>query len=283
MWTTTCIMRVGLVGIVALALSRPALAAEPELRALFDQAQVEFDEAQGLRGDQPARARQLFRSAARRFGTIVAAGVTNGRLEYNLANSHLQAGDVGRAILHYRRAERLIPRDPMLADNLGVARSRCLTSIESTRGGALLRSIFFWHYQTSVAGRTTAALCLYLMFWFLLIARCAAPVRAVTVSAVVCGLLAASLAGSVAMSRWSDRTSPPGVVTEMDVTVFKGPGSGYQRQFEQPLQPGVEFSRREKTSGGWWKIELADGKTGWIEASHADLIPFDAAQTYATH
>ena len=47
--------------------------------------------------------------------------------------------------------------------------------------------------------------------------------------------------------------------------------TGYQRQFEQPLQPGVECTVRERR-GTWWNIELVDGNTGWIQAGDAELI-----------
>ena len=223
---------------------------------------------------RPDRARQLFRLAAQRFDSIIAAGVVNGPLEYNLANCYLQAGDVGRAILHYRRAQRLIPRNPMLTDNLTEARSRCLTTIRPARRSTFLKSVFWWHYQTSVVGRARAGLVLYVAVWALLIVRSLAASRAVAVSAILCAVLAVAAAASVAVTRWSDRNNPEGVVTAMDVTVYKGPGTGYQRQFEQPLQPGVEFTLRQRR-GGWWSIELVDGKSGWIEASQAQLLtPF---------
>jgi hypothetical protein len=77
---------------------------------------------------------------------------------------------------------------------------------------------------------------------------------------------------SVAVDRRSDRHAPEGVVTAMDVAVYKGPGTGYQRLFEQPLQPGVEFTLRERRAG-WWRIELRDGQRGWISAEAAELIP----------
>lgn len=275
------------------------------LRSEFDKALSEFDEAQRVQLDQPDRARQLFRSAAQRFDSIIAAGVVNGRLEFNLANCHLQAGDVGRAILHYRRAERLIPRDEMLADNLTVARSRRLTTIPPTRRSAFLKSAFFWHYQTTVNGRTKTALVLYVAVWALLILRSfdlspgttppvgpastvvpashqgrqgrrsyqsVFPRRAITVAAGVCALFVAAAGVSAGITQWSDRNAPGGVVTAMDVVVYKGPGTTYQRQFEQPLQPGVEFTLRQRR-GAWCKVELPDGKSGWIEAATVQLIP----------
>ncbi|MEK7757114.1 MAG: tetratricopeptide repeat protein, partial [Planctomycetota bacterium] len=94
------------------ALPAAAGSADPELQNEFEQALRDFDEAQRIQNDRPDRARQLFRASAQRFSSIAAAGVVNGRLEFNIGNCHLQAGDVGRAILHYRRAQRLIPRDP---------------------------------------------------------------------------------------------------------------------------------------------------------------------------
>ncbi len=250
-----------------------ASADDPRLRAEFDQALTEFDQAQASLADDPAGSRQLFRAAAQRFASIIAAGVRNGRLEFNLANCYLQAGDIGRAILHYRRAERLIPADPMLKDNLETARSRCLTSIRPTRRSAFLKNLVFLHYQTSDAARFSAALGLYVLVWAFLIVRTLAPRRAFTIAAVVCAAGAAAAGTSVAANRWADRNAPDGVIIHMDVVVSKGPGRGYQRKFEQPLQPGVEFTLGERARSGWWRIELADGKSGWIESDHAELIP----------
>lgn len=246
---------------------------DPLMKAEFEQALSEFDQAQEIQTDQPARARQLFRSAAQRFASIAASGIGNGRLEFNLANCYLQAGDIGRAILHYRRAYRFMPGDPLLVENLNIARSRCLTSVAKTRRSVVLRSVLFWHYQTSQASRLSAALAFYVLVWGILILRSFMPRPALSVAAILCAIASASAGSSVAVNRWADRSAPEGVVIDMDVVVSKGPGSGYQRLFEQPLQPGVEFTLGSKTRSGWWSIELADGKTGWIDADRAELIP----------
>ena len=258
---------------VAVGQNTYSLATGVDLRGELDHALSEFDQAQSFQAEQPDRARRLFRSAAQRFESIQAAGVRNGRLEYNLGNCLLQAGDVGRAILHYRRAQRLIPGDPMLEDNLGVARSRCVTSIKPTGRSAFLQSIFFWHYQTSAPARTWAAVIFFFSVWILLTLRNVVFARWVTVLATASVALTLLCAGSLGVTRWSDRNFPGGVVTEMDVVVSKGPGEGYQRLFEQPLQPGVEFTLRERTRTDWWRIELPDGNKGWIPADTAELIP----------
>lgn len=255
----------------AAALTAAAAPVGHELQNEFEQALRDFDEGQRIQNERPDRARQLFRASEQRFSSIAAAGVVNGRLQFNIGNCHLQAGDVGRAILHYRRAQRLIPRDPLLADNLAVARSRCLTPIEPTRRSEFFKSVFFWHHQTASATQFRVGLVMYVAVWVLLSARSLIRRRWITVAVVVCAIVAGACGTSVAAQRWSDRNAPEAVVTAMDVVVYKGPGTGYQRQFEQPLQPGVECTVRERR-GTWWNIELVDGNAGWIQAGDAELI-----------
>lgn len=244
---------------------------DARLRAEFDQAMSDYDQALSIRETDPDRARRMFRSAAQRLGSLVASGISNGPLEYNLGNCFLQVGDLGQAILHYRRAERLMPRDPLLTDNLREARSRRITNIEPTRRGAVLRNVFFWHFETTWTARIVAGLITYTLFWVLVGARSILRRRSLTIATIACFVLLGLLGGSVMVDHWGRRNAPPGVVTGMDVVVSKGPGSGYQRQFEQPLQPGVEFHVRERR-GDWWRIELPDGQSGWIEATAGDLV-----------
>lgn len=242
-----------------------------EHRAAFAEALAEFDEGQKLLNVQPDSARKHFQSAAAKFQRIAAAGMVNGRLEFNIGNCFFQAGDLGRAILHYRRAQRLIPRDPWLADNLGLARSRCLTQIPAARGDNVLRSVFFWHYQTSEWVRMLTCGVAYFGVFFFLQGWTVTMRRSFWIPAAACALIALACGASVGAERWSQRTSPPAVVIAMDVPVYKGPGASYQKQFEQPLQPGVECTIREKR-GPWWNIELPDGKSGWVDAVSVESV-----------
>jgi hypothetical protein len=251
---------------------------QDEARAQLLEGLAEFDEAQRIQQEQPDVARRLFRSAAQRLHSVAASGVDNGRLQYDIGNAHLQAGDIGRAILHYRRAERLIPNDPLLKDNLSLARSKRLTAIAPDSDSELLRSALFVHYQTTVTQRLLAAVVFYFACWLLLMIWNVRPRRSLMVIAAVSMLLALTLSISVGVSGWQDRQQPAGVVLASDVPVYKGPGPSYQRLFEQPLQPGVEFQLLEQR-GEWWNIELADGKTGWLSASVAELVPTPSSKT----
>ncbi len=270
--------RIALASMALLLVSPPSFARSvrpeenrAELQAEFDRALAEFDDGQQSRRIDRDQAIVLYRSAARRFENMIQRGVVNGKLEFNTGNAYLQAADVGRAILHYRRAERLIPRDPLLADNLSDARKRCLTNIPPSRRSVALQNVFFWHHQTSLRGRWRAALVFYVGCWTLLAIESFVPRRSVTITTCVLGGLSLMLFSSVAVQRWQEHHAPQGVVTSMDVVVYKGPGTGYQRLFEQPLQPGVEFTLRERRAG-WWNIELPDGRPGWIDETTAALV-----------
>lgn len=241
------------------------------VQEMISRALEAFDEGQRLVDREPQKAQGHFRRAAQGFESAIAAGANNPWIEFNLGNCHLQAGDVGHAVLHFLRARLMAPRDPVIADNLSVARSRCPTSIPPARSTQWLETLFFWHFDTSLGGRSAFALTTYLLFWILLSARSFFPRTSLRIAVALSGVLTLASASSVGADLWLRRNAPPGVVVALDVPVYKGPASTYQRVFEQPLQSGTEFTLRERR-GGWWRIELPDGQSGWMEADRAGLV-----------
>ena len=86
-----------------------------EERELYRQGTEYFHQAVETEKTDPDAARDLFEKAAFRFERLVAeGGVRNGKLFYNIGNIHFLLGDIGRAILNYRRAGLYIPNDPNL-------------------------------------------------------------------------------------------------------------------------------------------------------------------------
>ncbi len=236
----------------------------------------QYDRAVEIQAAEPDEARRLFLSAAKRWSRIAAGGIADkpiasGPLEFNIGNAYLQAGDTGRAILHYRRAQRLIPGDAYLQNNLESARDRRLSPIKATRQSGILRSVFFIHYAVSGPARARAAIIAFALIWVFLLIRLFTLHRPALIGALLSLIVAASLGISVGVESWSQRRTPEGVVTEMDVVAFQGPGTGYKRKFVEPLQPGLEFTRLQRR-GDWQQIQLPDAQTGWIRIDQAELI-----------
>ena len=67
----------------------------------------------------PQAAQGLYEQAILKYEKIIEdGGIKNAGLYYNLANAYLLSDNLGRAILNYRRAEKLDPGDPDIQKNL---------------------------------------------------------------------------------------------------------------------------------------------------------------------
>src|SRR5262249_51780115 len=105
-----------------------------------------FIRANGLYGDEH------YADAAAVYEQIIARGVESGAVDFNLGNAHVKAGDVGRAVLAYERARRLLPAAPALAATPRFARALAHDPVEPS----LVERLVF-----PLAGRaTTGALAL---------------------------------------------------------------------------------------------------------------------------
>jgi tetratricopeptide (TPR) repeat protein len=66
---------------------------------------------------------EQYDEAIKTYTLFLKQGLESGSLYYNLGNCFLKKGEMGRAILNYERAKRLIPLDSDLDSNARVARS----------------------------------------------------------------------------------------------------------------------------------------------------------------
>jgi hypothetical protein len=257
--------------------ARPIQAADPadsltdqqKQRLLFE-AQEAYDKAVEQRRTEPERANALFREAAARYRQVVDAGVVNGWLYYNLGNAYVQAGEIGEAILSYRRAERLIPGDPRLESNLEYARSLRRDRIAPSGERALVDALVGWHRGLSLYTRFVVFIIGWLAFWGALAMRRYRPSTAlrpiVWISPVIWLVFGASLAVDFFVP-----PDPAGVLIENDVVVRKGDGRGFEPKFEEPLGEGVEFTLMEQRDE-WYRVRLPNDQTGWIPARSAGLV-----------
>lgn len=246
-------------------------------RAVLRKALADFEAAVATGQHGTTEAQSLYHSALAGFESLVDGGVRNGRLFYNLANTYLRLGDVGRAILNYKRALKLMPGDAQIQRNLDFARKRCEVRIRKPATSAMVETLFFWHFSTSTAARCRIALAAYCLFWLLALGSLFLPRRIPALSwlKVTTAVLAFAVGASAI---WDIRPSArrEGVLISEDIIVRKGNGEYYDPQFEKPLPAGVEFEmleqRQDVDGRDWYRIQLSDGKDGWIRADQADLV-----------
>jgi len=243
-----------------------------EVWNLYREGESSFRQATDFLEKDPTKARDLFEKAALCFETIHReGGIENGKLFYNIGNIYFRLGEIGRAILSYRKAERFIPNDINLQQNLSAARARCPDRIESKPQTQLLRTLFFWHYDLSGPARSWLFAACFGLLW--LFAGLYLSWRKPLLRPLAGGfaVLSLFLAISLGVEAYGQSTSRSGVVLEHEVIGRKGDSATFEPTFKEPLHAGVEFNLLEERKG-WLHIELADGRQCWIPETAAELI-----------
>lgn len=239
------------------------------------EAEKAHDEGVQLRASDPAASLAAFRRAVAAWERLRAAGAENGPLEFNLGNAYLEAGDTGRAIAAYLRAERFMPGNADLERNLAHARSMAASSVGS--GSTLLvDSVARWWHLLPRGARVAIGWSCWWAFWGLVALRAVrAPAgghaRAAMRAATWCTAAGwALLGGSALADEALARARPVAVVTEAEVVLRKGNGEGYERAIVETLGPGVEARLLEQRAG-WVRLGLPDGRSGWVRDSQVEV------------
>lgn len=249
-----------------------ALLAEEDAATVFAEANELFDEGNRLQGSNPQEAARLYRSAALRYEHLLGErGIRNAKLHYNLGNAYHQLDDIGRAILNYRRAERLDPSDANVQRNLAYARSRRQDRLEAAGSGRVLETLMFWHYEFAPATRMRLFAGLWLLFWTAMILRRRVREWIPREVTLALGVAAALLLGSLAYEAAGERETVAGVVIVPETVARQGDGLGYEPAFQEPLHAGAEFRVLEERRD-WLRVELPDGRLCWLSAPDVELI-----------
>lgn len=219
-----------------------------------------------LESDHDAAAAELTKSIDAFERLVEAGGIRNGRLYYNIGNAHLLSGDIGRAIVNFKRAERLIPGDPNLAANLAHARQRVANRVEAPAEERVRRVLLFWHDETPASVRYSVFIACYALAWGWALLRLARPtIIGGWWPSAVFALVAAATLASLLIERRSLASNSEGVIVADQTTGRKGPDiSAYEPSFTEPLRSGVEVTIVERRPG-WLLARLADGRETWIE------------------
>jgi tetratricopeptide (TPR) repeat protein len=242
---------------------------------LYREGEAAFRQANELLKTDPTKARDLFEKAALCFEAILRdGGIENGRILYNIGNIYFRLGNTGKAILNYRRAERFIPNDLNLHQNLNYARSRCVDKIESKPQSQVFRTVFFWHYDLSGPTRSWLFAVVFSLLWLFACLYLWQEKSWLRYAMICCGMLSVLFGGSLAVEAYEQSSVRSGVILATEVVGRKGDSTSFEPTFKDPLHMGVEFNLVEERKG-WLLIELADGRRSWIPESAAGIIQQD--------
>jgi tetratricopeptide (TPR) repeat protein len=206
-----------------------------------------------------------YAEAVAAYEQAVAVGVRNGVVYYDLGNAYFKNGALGQAIACYRRAERLLPRDPLVKGNLEFALARRedkAMQVAVPFPLSLLRAVYV---RLSLNEWIVMATCLYVFLCGLLLYRFLRRDRRLVVRLALYGLLALfTLATATLGTKIHDeRGIERGVIGVDKVSVMSGPGNDYTVEFW--LHEGSEV-QIEESRPDWLRVSLGAKLRGWIPA-----------------
>ncbi|HPS55748.1 MAG TPA: tetratricopeptide repeat protein [Sedimentisphaerales bacterium] len=252
-----------------------------QIYTLFSQANEAFRTANTMT-NTPQEAEKLYEKAILYYEKIINEyKIKNAKLYYNLANAYLMQNNLtnstsgiylGKAILNYRKAEKLDNSDTNIKKNLAFARSLRADKIEIKTEKKVMQTLFFWHYDFSVNTRfivtsvSFAILCISLT----IIVWRGKNTSCLTISTIA-SLLFICFLTSVIIEIHNQNNNICGVVTSKEIVAHQGDSENYPESFKDPLHQGTEFDMIEHR-GGWFHIKLSDNSDGWIPDNAAETI-----------
>ena len=215
-----------------------------------------------------------FEGALEAYSSILGAGFESGDLHFNTGNAYFKLGDLGRAILHYERARRLLPRDEGVQANLALARRLTVDEVEALPRFWVLSA---WDWWVTLLPRNLLLL-LVAAFYLAgmagvvaLILRRGTPAalwggRVALVGGVVTLVLGLNLlVRELGLSRAEEA-----VVLVAEVPVRSAPSDdGDLTVFTVHEGTKVRIDRR---SDEWAEVVLEDGKVGWLKLEAVETI-----------
>lgn len=203
------------------------------------------------------------------YNKILSDKFESGAVYYNLGNCYFKKGDIGRAILFYERAARLIPMDRDLKANYKYALSEAGISGLSIKKNwfLMVRDNVFGYF--TINGITVLMFSLYVLIAvivFLGIALSLPKRYWITVTVVFSLILIIGF--SSFMEKKSLLNNEAVVLKDMAEARFE-PSQNATKHFSLPegLKVRIIDSRN-----CWVKIKRYDGKIGWVESVSIEVI-----------
>jgi tetratricopeptide (TPR) repeat protein len=207
-----------------------------------------------------------YSDAATAYKNILQTGWQSSAMLFNCANAEFKAGNLGKAIAAYRRAEHLSPRDSEIRANLAFVQNQVQgATIREDRWQGWLGQLTFNEWTLLAAGA----------FWLtfaLLIARQIRPalmprLRSVTRLTVALTVFSSAVLALQAANHFNSSVA---VVTSAEATARSGPFDEAQSAFT--ARDGAELSVLDRHDN-WIQVADGSGKIGWLPVKQVEVLP----------
>ncbi len=210
--------------------------------------------------------------AVSQFTKNVQSGINNGKLFYNLGNAYLKQENLGRAVLWYERAHRLMPRDPDLRFNLEYARGLVKDQVEE-KTSPLIKSLFFWNYILSFSEIILLSIGFSISFWLMTFFRCiySKKLKSFFLNIIYYSLLniSAVLILTGFYNYYDFIHVKQAVILPEKISIRSGLSDDSTELFTLHAGSKVKI---QSEKNNYVKIYFSNGKLGWIKRSAIEII-----------
>lgn len=205
--------------------------------------------------------------ALQSFLHLLDEGYNNSQIYYNTGNTYFRLGNLGRAILYYKKGLRLEPYNPLLKANLNYLLS--LTQdrqiVEETNPFVeIIEKIVYALPLNSLFILTLILFAIMILLINVMIIFFYRKEKTVPLFILTIMIILFLLSGLITYYRWqylNDDTEAVLIVSS--TTGYSGPAEDYTNLFR--IHEGMIF-RVNITEAEWSQIALPTGMTGWIRS-----------------
>jgi tetratricopeptide (TPR) repeat protein len=215
--------------------------------------------------------RQQYDSAAPYYGKIVAAGIRNSAVYYNLGNTCFRQRKAGLALLYFEKAAALSPNDQDIRANIRFVQSTITDRLPQPQQSFIEALLHYAHNAFSLQAQVWALFFLLLALSVLFAAGIYAPAGLrlwiLYVSSIV--LLATACCGiSAGVKIYAKENIRHAIVLSPSVDAKNQP-NGAMVLFT--VHEGTKF-RVRKQLGEWTLVSLSTGVSGWVLTTSLGII-----------
>ncbi|MFC1564533.1 hypothetical protein ACFL6G_06320 [candidate division KSB1 bacterium] len=216
---------------------------------------------------------EMYIQALEKYTEILDSGYETGELYYNIGNTYYKLGELGKTVLFYEKARRLIPEDEDLLTNIQLVNDQLVDKITPIPD---VFYVSFWNkFRNSISLKWWRTI-FFISLWF--IALCVSFLffvrrqfirKLLKNSLAVIGFVAIMITLVLISHSIMDRPGQDGVIMDKEVRVFASPTESGTELFI--IHEGTRIHIKRELEG-WLEVDLADGKVGWIPAEVIEII-----------
>lgn len=199
------------------------------------------------------------------YKTILETKTHSAELYYNLGNAYYKLNKVAPSIFYFEKALQLAPNDGDIKNNLAFARNMTIDAIsplpESGVGKFIKNITNFMTFDGWAKTSVILVCCFVVLFLFYYFAYSTFRKRLAFIGSMV-ALMLVVITLTLAFHKFNlDKKDKPAIVFIQESKVRTEPNSRSEESFT--LHEGTKVQILD-TIKSWTRIQLPDGKTGWI-------------------